>query len=158
MSELFVAHLVNTTLLASSSPESWDFLLTRGTMTTFRWSRERAGEVGFEQMMTCLTTRRQTTRRRADQIKPPWRRPAHGLENSGWRNPSWQAYGRELRNLTGPWPSEFYGTDYGRTRQATTRGVKLDRGRANSMVQTASRPRQLSRHARHRHTTISPRP
>jgi hypothetical protein len=33
--ELFVAHLVNTTLLAPSSPDSWDFLLTRGMTTTF---------------------------------------------------------------------------------------------------------------------------
>jgi hypothetical protein len=33
--ELFVAHLVNTTLLASSSPDAWDFLMTHGTMTTF---------------------------------------------------------------------------------------------------------------------------
>jgi hypothetical protein len=31
----FVEHLVNTTLLASSSPDSWDFLMTRGTTTTF---------------------------------------------------------------------------------------------------------------------------
>jgi hypothetical protein len=34
MFELFVAHLVNITLLASSSPDAWDFLTTHGTTTT----------------------------------------------------------------------------------------------------------------------------
>jgi hypothetical protein len=33
MFELFVAHLVNSTLLASSSPDAWDFLMTRRTTT-----------------------------------------------------------------------------------------------------------------------------
>jgi hypothetical protein len=33
--ELFVAHSVNITRLASSSPDSWNFLLTRRTTTTF---------------------------------------------------------------------------------------------------------------------------
>jgi hypothetical protein len=37
-----VEHLVNITLLASSSPDSWDFLMTHGTTT--RLSLERAGE------------------------------------------------------------------------------------------------------------------
>jgi hypothetical protein len=40
--ELFVEHLVNITLLASSSPDSWDFLMTYGTTT--RSSLQRAGE------------------------------------------------------------------------------------------------------------------
>jgi hypothetical protein len=40
--ELFVAHLVNTTLLASSSLDAWDFLTTHGTTT--RLSLERASE------------------------------------------------------------------------------------------------------------------
>jgi hypothetical protein len=54
--ELFVAHSVNTMLLAPSSPDAWDFLLTHETMT--RSCLERAGEVGVEQGMTDLTTRR----------------------------------------------------------------------------------------------------
>jgi hypothetical protein len=40
--KLFVEHLVNMTLLASSSPDSWDFLTTHGTTT--RLCLERAGE------------------------------------------------------------------------------------------------------------------
>jgi hypothetical protein len=35
MFKLFVARLVNTTLLASSSPDAWDFLMTHETTTTF---------------------------------------------------------------------------------------------------------------------------
>jgi hypothetical protein len=31
----FVAHLVNTMLLTSSSLDAWDFLMTHGTTTTF---------------------------------------------------------------------------------------------------------------------------
>jgi hypothetical protein len=54
--ELLVAHLVNTTLLASSSPDAWDFLMMRGTTT--RSFLERAGEVGVEQGMMGSTTRR----------------------------------------------------------------------------------------------------
>ena len=38
----YVEHLVNITLLASSSPDSWDFLMTHETTT--RSSLERAGE------------------------------------------------------------------------------------------------------------------
>jgi hypothetical protein len=58
MFELFVTHLVNTTLLASSSPDAWDFLTTHGTTT--RSCLERAGEVGVEQGMTGSMTRPQT--------------------------------------------------------------------------------------------------
>jgi hypothetical protein len=31
----FIEHLVNIIQLASSSPDSWDFLMTHGTTTTF---------------------------------------------------------------------------------------------------------------------------
>ena len=42
MSELFVAHLMNITLLAPSSLDSWNFLMTRGTTTGL--NMKRAGE------------------------------------------------------------------------------------------------------------------
>jgi hypothetical protein len=56
MFELFVVHLVNTTLLASSSPDALYFL--RMHEATTRSCLERAGEVGVEQGMTGSTTRR----------------------------------------------------------------------------------------------------
>jgi hypothetical protein len=51
MFELFVAHLVNTTLLAPSSLDSWNFLTTRGTTTTQEGDVYRAAHA----------TRRRTT-------------------------------------------------------------------------------------------------
>jgi hypothetical protein len=42
MFELYIVHLVNTTLLDPSSLDSWDFLMTHGTTT--RLCLERAGE------------------------------------------------------------------------------------------------------------------
>jgi hypothetical protein len=51
MFELFVAHLVNTTLLASSSPDSWDFLMTRGTTTTQEGDVYRAAHATRQRTM-----------------------------------------------------------------------------------------------------------
>jgi hypothetical protein len=105
--------------------------------------------VGFEQRMTCLTTRRQTTRRRADQTKTPRRRPAHGLKNGGWRNPSWQAHGRELRNLVGPWPSEFYGADSEGAARVPDDREGASRARPSARQSEASASRTPSRSSTH---------
>jgi hypothetical protein len=77
LSELFVEYLVNITLLASSSPDSWVFLMTHGTTTrSIIHSRDEAGSVEM-----CA---REGELGRCDQGN--WR--AHGGEQHGfeaWR-------------------------------------------------------------------------
>jgi hypothetical protein len=58
MFELFVAHLVNTMLLASSSPDALYFL--RMHETTTRSCLERAGEVWSSTLARAQATQAQT--------------------------------------------------------------------------------------------------